>query len=241
MSKTLANLRVGVRVYLDEAQQTDFLDTEVDREINYAYQDVVGSVMEVYEDFYNTVTPKTYSTVANQQEYTLDTTLLKIRRVEVNFKPSDSNSVAARCIPFDIDEVPSRLGDSSTGGSGLYNAGYYINGKQSNQKLGLLPVPTEAGVNAISVWGLEAPADMSSSSDTADIPYPDRFGKLIELKAAAELLRKGQQEVQAAADLEARYDRGLLEMKTFIKERKADGVDMIEDVLMEDIQFDYQL
>lgn len=229
MSKTLTNLRTGVRMYLDEANQADYTDTEVDREINYAYQDLAGKVMEVYEEFYNTVTKKTYATVANQQEYTLDTTLLKITRVECNYKPSDSNNRAVRLAPIKIDSVQWDLADPNKGSTGIFGGGYYVNGEQSVQEIGLIPIPTEAGASALSVWGMEAPTDLSSSSDSVKIPYPDRFAKLIEIKAAAELLKKGQQEVDAAKDLIANYRIGVLDMQTFIKERQSDGAWMIED------------
>ena len=235
MAKTIANLRVGVRMYLDESQAVDFTDIEVDREINYAYHDLITKVMEVYEEFYNTVTPKNYSTVANQQEYTLDTTLLKIERVEINYQPTDPNSQALRATAIKMNELPLNLSNPNVGGGGLFNAGYYVNGKQSSQKIGFVPIPTTSGTNNITVWGTEAPSDLSDANTSVDIPYPDRFAKLIEQKAAAELLKKGQQEVAAANDLIREYQIGVLDMQTFLKERQADGPQMITEVAYDDV------
>lgn len=241
MSKTLANLRTGVRMYLDESAQTDWLDSEVDREINYAYQDLAGKVMEVYEEFYNQVTQHQYSTVANQQEYTISSAILKIERVEINYHPSNSNSVAVRAQAIKMSELPLNLANNLVGGAGLFAAGYYLYGAQHEQKIGFAPVPSETGTNNITVWSVDAPVDLSSSTDSVYIPYPDRFSRLIELRAAATLLRKGQQEEVVATRYIQEYQLGIVEMQSFLKERQADGPWMIEDVQFEDINFDRAL
>lgn len=241
MSKTLANLRTGVRMYLDEAAQTDWLDTEVDREINYAYQEVAGKVMEVYEEFYSQVTQHQYNTIANQQEYTIDAAILKIERVEINYNPTSTNTQTIRAQSIKMAELPQNLANTSVGGTGLFNAGYYLYGSQHQQKIGFVPIPTIAGTNNITVWSIDAPSDMSVSTESILIPYPDRFGKLVEVKAAAELLRKGQQEEATAKEYMQEYKLGIVEMQSFLKERQSDGPWMIEDEAHEDINFDIPL
>lgn len=243
MSKTLADLRTGVRMYLDESAQTDFLDTEVDREINYAYQDLVTKVVEVYEDFYVTTTPVQISTVANQQEYSLATAILKVTRVEVNYDPANVNSSATRATAIKMAELPLNLTNNALGVAGSLSSGYFVYGSPTGQKIGLVPVPSQNGTNAISVWGVQAPSDLASATPTDNvvIPYPDAFAKLIELKAASELLRKGQQEEGAAQQYLANYLTGVLNMQTFLKERQADGPWMIQDALMENVDFDNSL
>lgn len=238
MAKTIANLRVGVRMYLDESQQADFTDIEVDREINYAYHDLISKVMEIYEEFYATTTPKNVSTVASQQEYSLDTGLIKVTRVEINYSPSDANSQAVRAIPVKMDEIPLNLGNTAIEGSTLFNAGYYLHGPQGSQKIGFVPVPLQTGTNNVRIWGIEAPSDLSDNNTTVSIPYPDNFSQLVEKKAAATLLKKGQQEVTAGDNLLKEYAIGLLDMQTFLKERIADGAWVIQDSMGEDIQFE---
>ena len=241
MAKTITNLRVWTRMYLDEAQQADFLDTEVDSAINFAYHDLISSVINIYEDYYFTTTPKYISTVALQQEYALDTGLISIRRVEINYDPSDANSVAVKASRMKIDDIPLNLGNTSNGGAGIFGAGYYIVGKQSAEKIGFVPIPQNAGTNNVSVWGIEAPSDLSDNNTNVDIPYPDKFAELIGLKAASYLLRKGQQEEGSAARYMADYTRGVLDMMDFLKERQADGPWMISDSVVEDIAFDSPL
>lgn len=240
MAKTLNNARIGVRVYLDEVNQADFLTSEVDRAINFSYHDLVSEVMEVYQEYYLTTTPTYLSTVANQQEYTMDTSLLKIERVEINYKPSDSNSVAYRAVPVKMNQIVDRVGNTSTS-AGIYNPGYYIIGSQASQKIGFIPIPTEAGTNNISVWGIQAPSDLSASTDPILIPYPDRFCHLIEQKAAADLLRKGQQEEATATRYITEYMSEVLRMKTFLVERQSDGVNIIQDAEQDYVGFDVPL
>lgn len=241
MAKTLGNLRTGVRVILDEAQQVDFLDSEVLREINYAYHDVIGAVMEVYEGWYDTPTAFNITTVATQQQYTLDPSIIKTRRVEINYQPTTVGSQGIKAIPIELDELPLNLSNQGLGGSGIFNAGYYVLGNIGAQVIGFVPIPQIAGTNAITVWATALPADLVNDSDNVNIPWADRFAKLVELKAGAELLRKGQQEVKAADDLMVSYQQGLLQMKSFIKDRKSDGVDMVQDLVLEDVQFDNPL
>lgn len=240
MSKTLTDLETNTRTYLDEASQADWLNTEVDYAINYAYHDVIASVIEVYELFYSTVNPFTYAIVLNQQEYAIDTSLIKVERVEINYQPNTANSVPSRCVAVAMDEIRGNLANTNTQGS-YYSPGYYLHGQVGSQTIGFIPVPTldsdTKGTKSISVWGVSLPGDLTSGSPTVNIPYPDRFSYLISLRAAAQLLRKGQQEENAAARYEQMFSVGKQEMQTFLKERQADGPNMISDWLVEDIDF----
>lgn len=239
MSKTLANARTEVRIYLDEASAADFTDSEVDLAINRGYQDVAGAVMEVYEEFYATTTPFTYAIVANLQEYTIDESLIKVSRVEINYDPTNSSSVATRALPIKTNEVRGNLGNTSLISAGG-NASYYLHGNIGAQKIGFIPIPTIADTTgeSISVWGIAIPTDLSDSTDNVNIPYANRFVYLVALRAAAQLLRKGQQEENNAQNYINEYQRGLVQMKSFLKERISDDVHMIADVLMEDNNFE---
>src|SRR5258708_11668033 len=117
MSKTFSNLQTGTRVYLDEVAQADYLDSEVQRSVNYAYHDVIGKVIEIYELFYETVNPFTYAIVANQQEYTIDSSLIKVTRVEINYAPQQKGSTPLRAIPVRMEEALLNLANSASSGS----------------------------------------------------------------------------------------------------------------------------
>lgn len=238
MAKQLSDLETEVRVYLDEATQADWLDSEVDTAINRAYHDVVSFVMEVYESFYETTSPFTYAIVANQQEYTIDPSLIKVTRVEINYNPTVSGSQSSRALSVSMDEIRRNLANTNSTGSS-FSTGYYLHGSLGSQKIGFIPIPTSADTmgKSISVWGIALPSDLTGGSDV-NIPYADRFSYLVSLRAAAQLLRKGQQEEAAASRYLSEYRQGVQDLMTFIKRRQSDGAMMISDDILDDIDFE---
>lgn len=234
MAKTLSDLTSNVRTYLDESNPANWTPTEVTTAINYAYQYIASKVVEVYEEYYFTTTPYTYSTVANQQQYTIASTLLKVERVEINANPTITNSQAQRAVAFKMDEIPTAINNTFLNGS-IMQPGYYLIGNQSAQQIGFLPIPTVTATNNISVWGIDAPSDLSATTDPVLIPYVDNFAQIIAKIAAANLMKKGGQEVAAADDLLNQSNVDILNYQTFIKDRQSDGPDMIEDTNGEDI------
>lgn len=238
MAKTFQNLQTGVRVYLDETQAADYLDSEVQRSINYAYHDVVGEIMTEYELYYETTTPFTYAVVKNQQEYTIDSSLIKVSRVEINYAPNQSGSTPLRAIPVKMEEALLNLANSASSGS-VFNAGYYLHGNIGAQTIGFIPIPTVSDTTgkSISVWGIALPTDLVNGTDNVNIPYADRFAYLIELRAAYILMSKGQENENAADRYLARYTEGVTKMMNFIRERQADGVNMVVDVELDNMDF----
>lgn len=242
MSKTLTVLRQNVRTYLDEATTADWTDVEVDREINAAYHSVVTAVMTTYEEFY--IKTITFNSTANQQEYTsvdgLPTDIFKLRRVELNYDVSDSNSIPRRAKPVSIDAVMRDLGNSALGLTVYRNPAYYYIGSGSGATgatLGFIPEPTKTGTNAIKIWYIPLIVDLSAASDEINIPYPDRYFTIIAKSAAGTLLRKGQQEEEVASRYlgEAKADLDTLQQE--IEDRVSDDVKFIVDTSGEDVDF----
>lgn len=243
MAKTLANIRTQTRTYLDEATEADWEDSEVDQSINDGYHEVVTSVMETYEEFY--VVTDLFDSAANQQEYGtadgLPTDIFKIRRLEVNYDVSNSNSIARRAIPVSIDSVLRDLGNSALGITVYRNPAYYLIGSSTGSsgiKIGIIPKPTAVGTDAIKLWYVPVQADLTSSSDAPNIPYADRYYKLISLYAAATLLRKGQQEEEVAQNYMKEFQFGLSKMQQQLEDRVADSGKSIVDTAGMDNDFD---
>lgn len=241
MAKNLGNLQGGTRQYLDEASQLDFLDTEVNREINHSYHYTIQKVIEVYDDWYDdvSVNPFSYAIVAAQQEYTIDSTIIKPTRVEIDYNANGSSSKTARAIPIKKDEIRGNLANTSTGGS-LFSPGYYVRGNIGAQKIGFIPIPQTAdkpGNKSIFVWGVTLPVDLVLTTDNVNIPWADNFSQIIEKRAAGVLLRKGQQESAEGARLIAEAELDLVNMQTFLKDRQSDNGQYIEDSIIENIDF----
>ena len=211
-------------MYLDESSAADWTTTEVDREINVCYHALYGAVVEVFEDYYLTKTR--LNVVASQQEYgssdSFPSDFFKMRRVEINFNVPDSNSVAQRALPIQLDEVRRDLSNSAVGVSVTRNAAYYLYGTGSSAKIGFIPIPTIAGTNGISMWYVKVLSDLSDSNTSVDIPYSDRFSWIISLGAAANLLRKGQQEEAAAKRYREEFEVEIEKMKQALEDRIAE-------------------
>lgn len=239
MAKTFQDAITLTRQYLDEAQQADWLDSEVNRCINIAYHKVAVGVIKVYQQFYETTTPFTYALVANQQEYTIDPSLIKITRVEVNLQPQTANSQPMRATQMKMDEDLIAVGNISTTGI-LFSVGYYLHGSLSNQKIGLVPIPQQSDTTkqSIAVWGIAIPIDLSATTDAINIPYSDDYYQLIALEAASILLQKGQQATKSADDYDTQFKVGLKEMMELLYERQSDGPNMIQDYNLENLDFE---
>lgn len=223
MAKSLANLQAQTRTYLDESSQADWTDTEVTREINAKYMEVYTAVISVYEEYYSD--RSTADSVADQQEYALPSDVYKLRRVEIKYNPSNSNDLFRRAKPISIDSVNRDLGNSSLGITVYRNPAYYVRGNI----IGFIPVPTESGDENIVLWYIKQVPELSATTDTIDIPFPDRYGQLISLGAAAVLLRKGQQEEVVASKYFSDFEDGIEKMKLELEDRVADDVKMIVD------------
>lgn len=225
MSKTLLQVRTQVRSYLDETAAADWNDSELTTLINQRYHRLYSAVANVFEDY--KITTSFDSLVANQQEYTLPTDLYKLRRVEVNYDITNSNSTFQRVTPFTgLDAIRTRLAETNIGSNLFRQPGYYVTGL----KIGLLPIPTSSGTNAIKYWYVPVLTELSSDSDTIDIPYPDRYWHIIAEGATADALRFGQQESSEADKFDQKFVAGILLMQEELEDRVADDAKFVIDV-----------
>lgn len=244
MAKNLAYLRAQTRTYLDEATQADWKDTEVDREINNGYHEVVVAVMDVYEDFYlNTVL---FNTVQNQQEYGvadgLPANLFKIRRLEINFNPQ-LHDKRQRAMPVQLDTVRTDLAGTNPEITTFRAPVYYlIGGGSTNYKIGFIPTPVQSGPDTsaqpnVKMWYVEEAVDLVLSTDDVKIPYADRWAQLISRYAAAVLLSKGQQEEKVGLSYMGLFERGLQKMHQQLRNRISDDAQSVIDTASEDVDF----
>lgn len=207
MSITLATIRTQVRSNLDEpaTDAADWSDAELNRLINQWYHQVVTAVMSVYEDYYITKDP--FNITANKQEYTtvdgLPSDIFKIRRLEVNYDPTNANASPTRLYPVPIDAVRQDLGltNSGVGVRTQRYGNYYTFGFGSTITIGLAPIPATAGTAAGNIWYIPTLADLSSDASVISIPYPERYYNIITDGATGSALAFGQQDTPEAARL----------------------------------------
>jgi hypothetical protein len=244
MAKNLAYLRAQARTYLDEAVQADWKDTEVDRELNNGYHEVIVAVMDVYEEFY--LNNASFNTIANQQEYGtangLPGNIFKIRRLEINYNPQQV-VLKQKAMPVSLDTVRTDLAGTNPEITSFRSPVYYlIGGGSTDVKLGLIPTPVQSGPDLqagknVKIWFVEEVADLVLSTDDVKVPYANRWAQLISRYAAAVLLSKGQQEEKVSLSYMGLFERGLLKMQQQLKSRVSDDAMSVIDTASEDVDF----
>jgi len=236
MSVALSTVRAQVRSYLDESAESDWSDTDLNRLINQRYHRVYTAVIGVFEDY--KISTDFINTVATQQEYTtsdgLATDIYKIRRVEINYNITNTDSVFQRAFPLtNVDAMRVRLGETNMGPTLYRNPMYYFLGGS----LGFIPIPDKVGTNAIKMWYVPTLADLSSDSSTIDLPYPERYYHVIAEGAAGDALRFGQQESREADKFDQKFIAGVILMQEELEDRVAEESKTVIDVQGENLDF----
>jgi len=238
---TFNDLIAKTRMYLDEVAAKSWTDTEVKREVNFAYQEFVSAVVNTFEDFY--LSPTSFDLVNGQQEYGVSdgvpTNIFKIRRIEVNFDTASTPTGYGKAMPVNITQIRDSLATSNMGA--LRKALYYTYGFDASIKIGFIPVPTKDSTNGARIWTVQRVDNLVLVTDNVNIPYADRFATGISLIAAGTLLRKGQQEEIAAVRYIADGQSMKQQMTEELEDRVADETKVIIDSIGLDTDFGYDL
>lgn len=231
MAVTLSTIRTQVRSYLDEPTAADWTDVELNRLINQRYHRLFSAITTVFEDY--RITFATADLVANQQEYTLPADFFKIRRIEINYDISNSDSQNQKATPVSgVDGIRTQLGDTN-GSTILRNPVYYILG----DTIGFLPIPTKSGEEAIQMWYVPVLPDLTSDSSTVDIPYPERYYHVIAEGAAGDAYRFGEQNSSEADKYDSKFVAGVILMQEELEDRVADDSKFVIDVSGDPMDF----
>ena len=161
------------------------------------------------------------SFIANTHEYALPDDFFKIRRLEVKYASGDDYIKAN---PISYDQISRGVDNATIGNTG--RPIYQLSGNY----LDILPVPDTTLASAMRLTYIKTITDLTSDTDTIDIPFPDRYAKYLIKGACAQLLSKGQQEEKIAQSYEAYFQIGLNKMQEELEIRYADGVKMIQDL-----------
>lgn len=240
MAQDFSQLIAKTRMFLDEVSPTSWSDTEVQREVNYGYHDIITTVMTTYEDFYM-VPPILLNIVNAQQEYGitdgLPSDIFKVRRVELNYSASTNPNVYVKGAPIrDISAIRDSIMTSGSGSATLRPL-YYVYGFGDNFHIGLIPLPSKDATNGIKVWYIPTQGDLVSPTDVPNIPYPERYATIIPLIAAGTLLRKGQQEEVVAAKYLADAENMKQNLMQELEDRISDDGRVILDSIGYDTDF----
>lgn len=232
MAVSLSTIRTQVRSYLDETTAADWTDAELNRLINQRYHRVYSAVFTVFEEY--RINYATADTVADQQEYSLPSDCLKIRRIEINYDMTGDPTAFQKAAPVtNIDAVRNNLSGTTAIGNIHRNPVYYLLG----DTIGFLPVPTLVGDEAIKLWYVPIASDLDGDSATIDIPYPERYYHVIAEGAAADAYRFGEQNSTEADKFDQKFVAGILLMQEELEDRIAEDSKYVIDVTGENLDF----
>lgn len=183
----LSTIRTFARQKADEVE-VDFIDnTELTRYINQGLKYVYGKIVQRFDNYFivkgTSGNGGAFSTVADTQEYSLPTTMMKLVRVEHRQSSSTSENDWLRLETLNIanDKVrvfyPPREGYGPGPGFGYFIAG---------NKLYLRPVPTH--VFSIRLWFIPKVTELSADSDEPEIPT--EYHELLAEYGAIQMLAK---------------------------------------------------
>lgn len=195
--------------FLCGSTSATYSPTNKRRNMNIAYRDVARIIWESdggwnYDDSNATTLPKAYTTlVHNQQDYTIPTTAMNVKRVEIK----DVNGNWLKLQPLDPNEVftglPEVLGGS--GGTPVY---YQLQGRS----LLLYPTPLSASVTTTDGLMLFVDRDVTSlavSATTAEPGFAAPFHRILSYAASIDFTQDPNQRQFLALQKE-RMEQGMI-------------------------------
>lgn len=158
---TLTNLRAKVRFLLGEITSSSYSDTNLDRALNDYYHKAISIALEESGEWEIQGEIATANLVASQQEYTLPTDILTLKRVEANFP--DGTRTWTKLPILDMRNIDTPLSNKTTDSDSIY-CRIYDNSI-------FLEYPVDDAVTAgLKIYYSVEISELSSGSDTPDMP-----------------------------------------------------------------------
>jgi hypothetical protein len=154
---TLTELRSFTR-FLTNTNTTTYSDADLDFNLNSQYDIFTAIIINSMDDWDFQADYATTNLVAGQQEYTLPTDIIKIKRVEVSY--DGTNWYEAN--PMDINERTS-ANDATSVASDFSTASPMYDLMDSS--LFLYPIPSANSTGGLKIWYEKNVTPLSSTSD----------------------------------------------------------------------------
>lgn len=210
---TFLEMQTRVGELINQAVTDDTLtvtETSVKANLNIAYRLVVNVVDGVYQNYYVRLA-KSYLQ-ADTASYAVPSTCRKLHRVEVGYVTSTERDVAHRIDRNIISDPQWSFSESAPC--------YALVG----DLIELFPTPTSTIADGLWLWYTKDVTDMSSDSESADLPLG--YDHLLVIYAAAKgKLSQGLTDEYTAFMSE--FNDGLERMRQELVERATDDSDMV--------------
>lgn len=178
---TLLQLRTLTRKLIQEPTSALLTDDQIDEFINVRKDEVDNEILDINESYFGEK-DTTIDLVNGTDSYSLPdldaddiSRVMRIRRIEIAY----DGTTFYRALPIHITQLP----QSNFIGSYFTNVNprYYIFGN----KLFLLPTPTSSVSNAVRIWYIQRPDELSEDDDTP--AFPKQYHRMLAFGAAADI------------------------------------------------------
>lgn len=167
-----ASLYTGIREFarrFSNSNSTNYPDAQLDASINAYYDTFVSEILKSMDDWDFEGEIATASLVANQQEYTFPTDILKVKRVEVSYDGTKWEVVSR----FDVNERGEATDSTSVRNDFNVNEPY---ADLHDNSLFLYPVPTANVSGGLKIFYEKLPTLLSSATDEPSFARPFHKG-----------------------------------------------------------------
>jgi len=195
---------------------TNYTTNDKKRNINRWYQKVVAIILESMDEWTFQEESATASLVADQQEYSFPTDILKIDRIEVTY--DGSNWYKAE--PFTRAEYSetseaAAIADNFTSTEPFYN----VRETDGTGYVELFPIPSSAVTNGLKIWYTKEITELSANAD--EPAFNEMFHRILSLGATYDWSIKEDLTKKAAA-LRTDINMMMEDLKKFYGSRQED-------------------
>ncbi len=206
---TLLQLRDDIRRQ-SKITSNDLSDATLNVIVNKYYDILLSIVSDLQED--RLLEKSTADLVADQQEYTLPTDIMRLKRIEVTYDGTDTQVATA----FDINERgnPDSATDTTTISNEFSTDEPFYD--QMDYSFFLYPIPSTSITGGLTLWYVQRPVALSADGDSPDAGIPQDFHYLLvegPLKDVFRRFRKNDQEDRANAN----WERGKVQFRELME------------------------
>lgn len=222
----------GETRYLTNTNSTNYSDADLDAALNAYYDLFSTEALDSMDDWDFQGDIATADFVANQQEYTFPSDILKIKRMEVTF--DGTNWYVAS--PMDINERGEPTDTTSIANDFSTSEPYF---DLMDNSLFIYPIPTTSVTGGIKIWYEKLVTQLSSVTDEPVIPRP--FHKGLCYGAAKDYFEKYSEKTGFISKLNnanQNLENYIARMKTYYRKKNPDRAYNVESY---DGGYDYGL
>lgn len=194
-----------------ETNTYSYPTADITRNLNKWYQELTAEILTSMDEWDFQGEIATASLVANQQEYTWPTNLLRVKRIEVSY-----GAEWRRVHPIDVQEVEASIATQSNVNNEFTTSDprYDVH----DNSIFLFPVPTSSVSGGLKIWYEKEVTELTSNTDEPNLAEP--FHRLLSLGAAYDYATK--KGLPIATQLLQKLEQGRAKLREFYNTRVPD-------------------